>query len=433
MLNPVNKAICRTFLCALAFTSFAGAQIVERSRTLADLLQSHPCNSGLAGRHTIVTDCDAADDLGNGEGAFSCFARCDGVDTWAAVSIGGGAGGGGEATSVQGSATLPATCTELDLYQDTDSGGTEFYVCTATDTWTKAGVGTIGGTLGATDNGICRADGTGTVTAQGSPLTLSDVSGVTTTLATITPAATTGATVAGQALAITASPAVASTDTAGAAAGGAITLTAGAAARLTSGNANGGSVNIVPGAGIGTGTAGKLTLGVFDANFGQDVYTTRAYYQGGSTPAAANMVFDGSGMYLKGAYSIEWGSGLPDAYAYSGDAGLSRSAAGVVRATDGNPNNTRGLLGGGAAVASATALPVPTGRVFHVTGTTTITSITSTNFQSGVCVTLIFDDVLTFTDGSNLKLSGDFVTTADDTWSGCYDGTNWHEEGRSVN
>jgi len=94
MLNPVNKAICRTFLCALAFTSFAGAQIVERSRTLADLLQSHPCNSGLAGRHTIVTDCDAADDLGNGGGAFSCFARCDGVDTWAAVSIGGGAGGG---------------------------------------------------------------------------------------------------------------------------------------------------------------------------------------------------------------------------------------------------------------------------------------------------------------------------------------------------
>ena len=163
MLNPVNKAICRTFLCALAFTSFAGAQIVERSRTLADLLQSYPCNSGLAGRHTIVTDCDAADDLGNGEGAFSCFARCDGVDTWAAVSIGGGAGGGGEATSVQGSATLPATCTELDLYQDTDSGGTEFYICTATNTWTKAGTGdgTIGGTLTGTDDLAVCTDGTG--------------------------------------------------------------------------------------------------------------------------------------------------------------------------------------------------------------------------------------------------------------------------------
>ena len=174
----------------------------------------------------------------------------------------GGGSSSGAATSVQGSATLPATCTEKDLYQDTDSGGTEFYVCTAANTWTKAGSGdgTIGGTLGATDNGVCRADGTGGVTAQGSPLTLSDVSGVTTTLATITPAATTGASVAGQSLAITASPAVASTDTAGAAAGGSITITAGAAARNASGNAAGGGINLVTGAGIGTGAYGSVIV-----------------------------------------------------------------------------------------------------------------------------------------------------------------------------
>jgi len=59
---------------------------------------------------------------------------------------GGGAGqsSGGAATAVTGSASLPATCAEKDLYQDTDSGGTEFYVCTATNTWTK--------TIAATDN-----------------------------------------------------------------------------------------------------------------------------------------------------------------------------------------------------------------------------------------------------------------------------------------
>jgi hypothetical protein len=84
-------------------------------------------------------------------------------------------------------------------------------------------------------------------------------------------------------------------------------------------------------------------------------------------------------------------------------------------------------------VASATAMPVPTGRVFHVTGTTTITSITSTNFQTGACVTLIFDDVLTFSDANNLKLAGDFITSADDTISLCYDGSNWYGTGRSVN
>jgi len=176
-------AASRVLSLAAALTlsaSFAGAQIVERSRTLADLLQSHPCNSGLAGRHTIVTDCDAADDLGNGGGAFSCFARCDGVDTWAAVSIGGGAGGSGEATSVQGSATLPATCTELDLYQDTNSGGTEFYVCTAADTWTKAGTGDVVGPASALDNEVARYDTTtGKLLQAGSLIKFLDPTGVT--------------------------------------------------------------------------------------------------------------------------------------------------------------------------------------------------------------------------------------------------------------
>lgn len=118
------------------------------------------------------------------------------------------------------------------------------------------------------------------------------------------------------------------------------------------------------------------------------------------------------------------------------DTAITRNgAAGVIRVTDGG-NGIRGLLGGGAAVASATALPVPTGRVFHVTGTTNVTSITSTNFQSGACITMIFDGVLTFTDGNNIVLNtaaGNFTTSADDTLSLCYDGTNWYETSRSAN
>lgn len=115
------------------------------------------------------------------------------------------------------------------------------------------------------------------------------------------------------------------------------------------------------------------------------------------------------------------------------DLGLGRHNSGVAKFTN-TSSQIRGLIGGGAAVASATALPVPTGNVFHVTGTTTITSITATNLQSGVCFTMIFDDALTLTDGSNLKLNGDFVTTADDTIPLCFDGTNFYESGaRSVN
>jgi hypothetical protein len=115
------------------------------------------------------------------------------------------------------------------------------------------------------------------------------------------------------------------------------------------------------------------------------------------------------------------------------DTGIRRHSAGVVRIGDGG-GGIRTLLGGGAAVASAAALPVPTGNVVHVTGTTNITSITSTNFQSGACVTLIFDDVLTLTDGNNIKIAGDFITTADDTIRLCFDGSNWFESGaRSIN
>lgn len=86
----------------------------------------------------------------------------------------------------------------------------------------------------------------------------------------------------------------------------------------------------------------------------------------------------------------------------------------------------------GNAVASAAAL-VPSGDVFHVTGTTNITSITSTYIPAGTMISMIFDGILTLTDGNNLKLAGNYVTTADDVVNLVYDGTNWFDAGRGVN
>jgi hypothetical protein len=86
----------------------------------------------------------------------------------------------------------------------------------------------------------------------------------------------------------------------------------------------------------------------------------------------------------------------------------------------------------GANVAS-TATIVPTGNIFHVTGTTNITSVSGTGITSGTTITIIFDGVLTFTDGSNLKLAGNFTTAADATITLVYDGTNWYETARSTN
>jgi hypothetical protein len=85
-----------------------------------------------------------------------------------------------------------------------------------------------------------------------------------------------------------------------------------------------------------------------------------------------------------------------------------------------------------ATTASAAAMPVPSTTVVLVTGTTNITSIAAGGV-AGQKVTYIFASTPTFTDGSNLKLAGNLVATADDTITLVCDGTSWFEIGRSVN
>jgi hypothetical protein len=90
----------------------------------------------------------------------------------------------------------------------------------------------------------------------------------------------------------------------------------------------------------------------------------------------------------------------------------------------------------GNTVASAATITVPENgiNVWSVTGTTSITSVTAS--WVGRVVTLIFSGVLTFTQGSNLKLNsaaGSFVTTANDQITLACDGVNWIEISRSAN
>lgn len=80
--------------------------------------------------------------------------------------------------NIPNSTTLPATCAVGDLYMDTDAtSGQRIYACQATNTWALQGdgsTGSIGGTTGATDNAVLRADGVGGATVQASGCTLSD-------------------------------------------------------------------------------------------------------------------------------------------------------------------------------------------------------------------------------------------------------------------
>ncbi len=109
----------------------------------------------------------------------------------------------------------------------------------------------------------------------------------------------------------------------------------------------------------------------------------------------------------------------------------------VVTATEDHRAGNRGIWTdappAAETVASASTIAIAIGqRVAVISGTTGITSITATG-HSGAVVTLIFQDALTVTDGSNLKMAGDFTTSADDTLTLACDGTNWHEVCRSVN
>ena len=85
-------------------------------------------------------------------------------------------------------------------------------------------------------------------------------------------------------------------------------------------------------------------------------------------------------------------------------------------------------------IASAGALVIPAGLcVAFISGTTNVTSITSSAGNEGQRVTLIFTDELTFTDGNNLALAGNFATTSGDTITLVCGQTNWYEVCRSAN
>lgn len=129
------------------------------------------------------------------------------------------------------------------------------------------------------------------------------------------------------------------------------------------------------------------------------------------------------------AYGVEFSSGHSNILISGVD--LTGNVSG---STLGGSNGVRvtGCSVDAATIASATQLAINASHtIFSVSGTTTITSMTTG--PAGRMVTLVFQGVLTFTDGGNLKLNGDFVTTADDSITLISDGTNWIEIARSAN
>lgn len=83
-------------------------------------------------------------------------------------------------------------------------------------------------------------------------------------------------------------------------------------------------------------------------------------------------------------------------------------------------------------VASAATIALPLGaRLIRISGTTTITTITSTGWE-GKTVTLLFEGTCQVTDGSNLNLATNFSATSGDTLTLAAD-SDWYEVSRSDN
>ena len=120
---------------------------------------------------------------------------------------------------------------------------------------------------------------------------------------------------------------------------------------------------------------------------------------------------------------------IANEYAYTGTLTFTdNSVDGCYREAE---FGTGGWKGTTPTVASAGTLVLKRNNVQVISGTTTITSINVT--YPGHRVTLVMSSTAQITDGSNLKLAGNFTGAADRTITIVCDGTNWYKVGRSAN
>ena len=167
------------------------------------------------------------------------------------------------------------------------------------------------------------------------------------------------------------------------------------------------------------GTAGRAGINLDVASGENAQYNT----------VANNLCRDSGGGKQK--YGIREANTLANFNVYTGNRVIGNATGGI--SLQGTSSRSHGNLTDETdAIASAATITLPVGHdYFTITGTTNITSVTASTPERRV--TLKFDGALTVTDGSNLKLAGNFVTTTGDTITLVCDGVDWWEVSRSVN
>ena len=191
---------------------------------------------------------------------------------------------------------------------------------------------------------------------------------------------------------------------------------------------------------VGTGTgdyaeisgrngAGAAADGLLHRTFGTSWTTSGSNFQDGG----ASM----TGTNLSGGYSIGTQASA-DLRFYSNN-----TLRTTIQAGGNTIHTARVQLSKGANVASAGDLTLGSaGNAFSITGTTTINAITTTNWQAGSVIILIFASTPTVKHNTaggagtaKMLLNGgvNFVASANDVLTLIYDGTNWLECSRSIN
>jgi len=193
-----------------------------------------------------------------------------------------------------------------------------------------------------------------------------------------------------------------------------------------------------------------------NTNTGANAYSEIAIGQSATATDQLRIVttstgFTTSSNYVQDGASIEAGSTLSGGLSIA-----STNGSGVIRFyTGGTTERARFTSLGhltlvnrmqtakGANVASANDLTLGNdGNVFHITGTTQINAITTTNWQAGSEIILIFDASVTVKNNTSgggstavmlLQGAADFSATANDVLKLIFDGTSWYEVSRSVN
>jgi hypothetical protein len=233
-----------------------------------------------------------------------------------------------------------------------------------------------------------------------------------------------------------------------------VTGTGNTAVGVTALTASTGSQNTAVGHNAGasiTSGASNIILGAF-----ADAGSTSASNQfvAGSSTAPVNNVYFGQGAMaaaptpftINGTQSSTNGTGGGDLKLAGGLANQAGDSGGSVVLQTATPGagttlsnkvvlTPSGILSlfMGADVASAGTI-TPTGNLFHVTGNTTITGISTAGINAGTEITIIFTGSVTINNGTSMKLAGGtFSATANSTLTLVFDGTTWFEKCRSVN